>query len=116
MPKVGVTDSHGVSLLAVNERVPIPVFVTFTEAGAGSTPPGTAENAMLKGLTDNTGPVAAAAFPKAEIGQSEYIAPVLHVVGSCAKVSGALPSPAQDPDARSRKYGVPPAVPKIAIQ
>ena len=36
MPLVGVTESHAESLVVVKLSAPVPVFVTSTEAGAGS--------------------------------------------------------------------------------
>jgi hypothetical protein len=38
LPLAGVTESQDESLLAVKERMPLSVFVTFTVAGAGFVP------------------------------------------------------------------------------
>jgi|SRR5579862_3329191 len=38
VPLLGVTESHDESLLALKLRLPPPVFVTFTEDGAGFVP------------------------------------------------------------------------------
>jgi hypothetical protein len=55
VPLVGETVSHEESLLAVNERVPPPVFVTLTEEAEGELPPSVALKLRVVGETDRTG-------------------------------------------------------------
>jgi hypothetical protein len=71
---------------------------------------------MLAGDTDNVGFEVGAAEPYAEIGQSEYTVPVDQVAGNDVSVDCELLSLLHEPEARSRKKGVPAVVPKIAIQ
>jgi hypothetical protein len=83
---------------------------------AGSAPPTVVLNAMLAGDTESVGFEVRSAEPYAEIGQSEYTAPVDQVAGKDVSVDCELPSLLHEPEARSRKKGVPAVVPKIAIQ
>jgi len=55
VPLAGVTASQFESLLAVKFRVPVPVFVTFTDCDAGFAPPWIALNVRLAGETVSTG-------------------------------------------------------------
>jgi hypothetical protein len=55
VPLVGKTTSHDASLEAVKLRVPVPIFDTATEAGAGFEPPCVAVNESVEGETERAG-------------------------------------------------------------
>jgi hypothetical protein len=58
VPLAGATLSQVLSLVAVNVRVPPPVFVTFTLPGAGFVPPAVAVKETVWGETDRVAGIA----------------------------------------------------------
>jgi hypothetical protein len=104
---IGLTVSHGESLLAVKLRVPVPRFATEMVEDDGFADPTVAPRAIDVGLTLREG-VEDVTVAYADMGESFHLGPADQVAGSAARFVWLLFSETAPPaESRNAKVPVP---------